>query len=300
MGYAPDWNKGSMKKAGATPVKHGVTSRELFHGAKAVQKFEDGGAVYADPKAAAAEPVELNIRGQKVGKYDGNDEIVKYRMNMTDDVGGKSLRYKDNPDMMAEKPMPEVRPYDSIDAIIDAKGTKESKKSDDGGAKFLASQANKATTAITAPKSKNVTPALSPDLTNTRGLGRTISQSPDIGKTSSRTVGTDVESSEIDNLADSMRSRMLDASPARKPSTLNVSKYRQEKASEPMHNEAEGNYEQLRQSAKKDTTTPSKTIDRNNRVRLSGESTPNPPKQSSSPSLLDTLREGMATTVRRR
>lgn len=158
MGYAPDWNKGSMKKAGATPVKHGVTSRELFHGAKTVQKFEDGGPVFASPTAAAAEPVELNIRGQKVGKYDGNDEIVKYRMNMTDDVGGKSLRYKDNPDMMAEKPMPATRPYDSIDAIIEAKGTKESKPVE-GGAKFLADQASKATAAINAPRASAPRPA---------------------------------------------------------------------------------------------------------------------------------------------
>jgi hypothetical protein len=98
MGYAPDWNKGSMKKSGATPVKHGVTSRELFHGAKTIQKFSDGGV--ADPFGdlkyqAPVDTGEVNIRGEKVGKYDGNDEIVKYRMKMTDDVGGKSLRLKD-------------------------------------------------------------------------------------------------------------------------------------------------------------------------------------------------------------
>ena len=106
MGYAPDWNKGSMKKSGATPAKHGVVSRELFHGAKKVQNFYDGGSVElpnpsgSDMKyAPVPDTNELNIKGDKVGYYTGNDEIAKYRMNMTDGVGGKSLRYKDNPDM---------------------------------------------------------------------------------------------------------------------------------------------------------------------------------------------------------
>lgn len=160
MGYAPDWNKGSMKKSGATPVKHGVVSRELFHGAKTVQKFEDGGPVYADPAAAASPPVEYNIRGQKVGQYEGNDDIVKYRMNMTDDVGGKSLRYKDNPDMQA---MSEKRPYDSIDAILDDKsayGKKEKEKDKDlvGDVIKAVKNANKPTAAsaskASAPKAE--------------------------------------------------------------------------------------------------------------------------------------------------
>lgn len=126
MGYAPDWNKGSMKKSGATPVKHGVVSRELFHNSNSVQRLADGGGVMGDMSGADMkyEPMpktdELNIRGEKVGRYEGTDPIVKYRMNMTDDVGGKSLRYQDNPDA---KPMPEKRPYDSIDAIIDDKSS---------------------------------------------------------------------------------------------------------------------------------------------------------------------------------
>lgn len=251
MGYAPDWNKGSMKKSGATPVKHGVTSRELFHGAKTVQKFADGGDVLATPDAPA---VELNIRGDKVGKYEGNDEIVKYRMNMTDGVGGKSLRYKDNPDMMAEKLMPQSRPYDSIDAIIEAKGTKESKKSDDGGAKFLASQANKATAAITAPKASAPKPA------------------------------TPKAKASVPEFSDDSRSPDQVAEPYR-----------------PLINEAEGSYEQLRQSNKEKANT-SPTIDRNNRVRLSGRSEPDVKEAPKPGSFRDTIRifkEGMAETRRK-
>ena len=125
-----------MAKGGSTSAvgpnhKFGVVSRELFHGAKTVQKFEDGGPVYADPDLAASAPDERNIRGEKVGKYDGNDEIVKYRMNMTDGVGGKSLRYQDNPDMMPGKSAPEDRMYDSIDSLIAAEGVKKAKKPDD-------------------------------------------------------------------------------------------------------------------------------------------------------------------------
>jgi hypothetical protein len=151
MGYAPDWNKGSMKKSGATPVKHGIVSRELFHGAKTVQKFEDGGPVYADPAAAAGPAVEYNIRGQKVGQYEGNDEIAKYRMNMTDGVGGKSLRYKDNPDA---KPMPEKRPYDSIDAILDDKSSygKKAKDKDLVGDVIKAVKEANKPKAVSAPK----------------------------------------------------------------------------------------------------------------------------------------------------
>ncbi len=66
MGHAPDWMRGSMAKGGSTSSvgpnqKFGVVSRELFHGAKTVQKFNDGGMpvegqinepVYADPLGA--------------------------------------------------------------------------------------------------------------------------------------------------------------------------------------------------------------------------------------------------------
>jgi hypothetical protein len=147
-----------MKKSGATPVKHGVVSRELFHGAKAVQKFADGGGVMgdmsrADMKYEAPKTDELNIKGQKVGAYEGNDEIVKYRMNMTDGVGGKSLLYKDNQDTAPERQLSEDRPYDSIDAIIDAKS---SKVSDDPKDKFIANKVSSSKTSSArapAPKS---------------------------------------------------------------------------------------------------------------------------------------------------
>jgi hypothetical protein len=144
MGYAPDWNKGSMKKSGATPVKQGVTSRELFHGAKQVQRFDDGGAVELK-YAPVPDTNELNIKGEKVGYYTGNDEIAKYRMNMTDDVGGKSLRYKDNPDMQPEKPMSDDRPYNSIEEIIADKATKPI----DPGRKFIADTVKKGATGST-------------------------------------------------------------------------------------------------------------------------------------------------------
>lgn len=251
MGYAPDWNKGSMKKSGATPVKHGVTSRELFHGAKAVRKYADGGEVeYANPAAAAAEPVELNIRGEKVGKYEGNDEIVKYRMNMTDDVGGKSLRYKDNPDAM---PMPEKRPYDSIDAILDDKSS-YGKKAED---KDLVGDVIKAVKSSNTPRASSITPARA-----------TAPKAKDTGPA----------------FSDDARSPDQVAEPYR-----------------PMHNEAEGNYEQLRQPTRRSSSATT-TVDKNNRVRLSGRSTPSTPAEAPKPgSLRDTLRvfrEGMAETRR--
>lgn len=98
MGHAPDWMRGSMKKTGTAQAKQGITSRELFHGA--VQKFSDGGGVLVDASSDMTykpkpDSGELNIKGQKVGVYTGDDPVVKYRMNMTDDVGGKSLRIQD-------------------------------------------------------------------------------------------------------------------------------------------------------------------------------------------------------------
>lgn len=99
MGHAPDWMRGSMKKTSTAQAKQGITSRELFHGAN-VQKFADGGGVLVDsnsdmPYKPKPDSGELNIKGDKVGVYTGDDPVVKYRMNMTDDVGGKSLRIQD-------------------------------------------------------------------------------------------------------------------------------------------------------------------------------------------------------------
>jgi len=153
MGYAPDWNKGSMKKSGATPVKHGVTSRELFHGAKqGVQKYADGGDVdaYNVKYAPTPDTSELNIRGEKVGFYEGNDPIAKYRMNMTE-ADGKRLRYQDNPDAA---PMSEKRPYDSIDAILDDKSSygKKAKDKDLVGDVIKAVKSAKKSTPVAAPK----------------------------------------------------------------------------------------------------------------------------------------------------
>ena len=260
MGYAPDWNKGSMKKSGATPVKHGVVSRELFHNSNSVQRLADGGGVMGDMSGADMkyEPMpktdELNIRGEKVGRYEGTDPIVKYRMNMTDDVGGKSLRYQDNPDA---KPMPEKRPYDSIDAIIDDKSSSGKKDKNLAGDVVKAvKEANKPKATAASPKSKNQVPALKPEDPNfwrggTNQFDMTFKNGTGIIR---RDVAAgDGRQSEADSLAEDMKNRMEDTSYARKPSTLNASKYRQEKAPEPMHNEAKGSYEQLRAPKKENT-----------------------------------------------
>ena len=82
MGYVPDWARAHQGKKPAasvakTETKFGIVSKPLFHGA--VQKFADGGEV------------ELNVNGDKVGEYSGNDEIVKYRMNQID-AEGNDLR----------------------------------------------------------------------------------------------------------------------------------------------------------------------------------------------------------------
>jgi hypothetical protein len=254
MGYAPDWNKGSMKKTGATPVKHGVTSRELFHGAKQVQHFYDGGAVEsANPSGSDMKytPVpdtgELNIKGEKVGYYTGNDEIVKYRMKMTDDVGGKSLRVQDQtvaPDF--EGGMEEAAPK-----------KENAEPKEDAGRKFLASQVKKAPTNISSPttsspKLKNETARLAPQDPRDEELespGARMSKAT--GTRDTRTVTAyNMNPSDSELMADRMKVRMDKTSAARKPSTLNVSKYRQEKAPAPMHNEADGSYEQLRQPKK--------------------------------------------------
>lgn len=77
MGFVPDWIRSSMCKTGtaskdsAKPAtKFGIVSRELFHNAP---KFADGG--------------EVNAKGETMGEYSGDDEIVKYRMNQIDDKG---------------------------------------------------------------------------------------------------------------------------------------------------------------------------------------------------------------------
>lgn len=254
MGYAPDWNKGSMKKAGATPVKHGVTSRELFHGAKAVQKFADGGGVMGDMSRAdmmyepAPKTDELNIRGQAVGKYEGNDEIVKYRMNMTDDVGGKSLRYKDNPDA---QPMPEKRPYDSVDAILKDKGS-SSKKAQD---KELVGDVVKAVKEANKPKATAVK-ASAPKAASPK--------SPGPG----------------DSFSDDSRSPNQVDEPYR-----------------PIHNEADGSYEQLRSPAKR-MIKPS-PYRRNSGATSEQAEDPPKTKSGSLSETLRALREGMATTVRK-
>lgn len=45
MGYKPDWQNGSMKKPAGHKCSPGIQSRELFHGAKPVMKYADGGEV---------------------------------------------------------------------------------------------------------------------------------------------------------------------------------------------------------------------------------------------------------------
>ena len=221
MGYAPDWNKGSMKKSGATPVKHGVVSRELFHNSNSVQRLADGGGVMGDMSGADMkyEPMpktdELNIRGEKVGRYEGTDPIVKYRMNMTDDVGGKSLRYQDNPDA---KPMPEKRPYDSIDAIIDDKSS--SGKKDKG----LVGDVVKAVKEANKPK-----PVATPKAKSSRSGG----------SFSDDARSPDQVAAPIPKFSDDSRS----PDQVTKPPTPYL----------PMHNEAKGNYEQLRAPKKENT-----------------------------------------------
>lgn len=155
MGHVPDWARGSMGKGGATPVKpsptkHGVVSRELFHNAKpAVKNFYDGGLVeLANPSGSdmtykpAPDSGELNIKGEKVGVYEGNDPIAKYRMNMTDGVGGKSLRLKDQePD---EDPLGQVPQASGDDALGSLIKTQQEKFADKDAKKFVADTVVKA------------------------------------------------------------------------------------------------------------------------------------------------------------
>jgi len=84
MGHVPDWARSNQGKGQAPATtkpatKFGIVSKPLFHhdnaAAKPLQRFADGGEV------------ELNIKGEKVGEYSGDDEIVKYRMNMIDEKG---------------------------------------------------------------------------------------------------------------------------------------------------------------------------------------------------------------------
>jgi len=85
MGYVPDWLRANHAKNSTTSsdsapsgIKYGIVSRELFHNAPK-QKFADGG--------------DVNIKGETMGEYSGDDEIVKYRMNQIDDKGN-DLRSK--------------------------------------------------------------------------------------------------------------------------------------------------------------------------------------------------------------
>jgi hypothetical protein len=45
MGYKPDWQNQSAKKPAGYKCAPGIQSRELFHGAKPVMKYADGGEV---------------------------------------------------------------------------------------------------------------------------------------------------------------------------------------------------------------------------------------------------------------
>lgn len=111
MGHVPDWARGSMKKTGPSQSKPGIVSRPIFHGETKVARLADGGTAfdYDNPGKVvgeyepARETGETNIKGEKVGSYSGNDEIVMRRMNMMDSEG-KDLRRKID--------------YDSIDSVI--------------------------------------------------------------------------------------------------------------------------------------------------------------------------------------
>ena len=106
-----------MKKTGPSQSKPGIVSRPIFHNESKVQRFADGGEVfdYDNPGKAVGkyEPApqsnDTNIRGEKLGTYSGNDEIVKRRMGMIDESGNSLLR-KDN-----------VK-YESIDDVLKEKG----------------------------------------------------------------------------------------------------------------------------------------------------------------------------------
>lgn len=77
MGYVPEWQRASHAKAGTTQKQTGVRCVELFHNAskpsQPTKRFADGG--------------EVNAKGETMGEYSGNDDIVKYRMNQIDDKG---------------------------------------------------------------------------------------------------------------------------------------------------------------------------------------------------------------------
>lgn len=167
--------KAAKAPAKPEPVKHGVVSRELFHNAKpAVQNFYDGGAVeLANPSGSDMKykPIpdsgELNINGEKVGVYAGNDPIAKYRMKMTDDVNGNSLRYKDQPagESGAQDPLgnvPEASGNDELGALMKKQQNTYANK---GANQFVAASAIKnsrisAPTATAAPAAKKAVQSL--------------------------------------------------------------------------------------------------------------------------------------------
>lgn len=68
MGYAPDWNRQSMAKTGGTKAKIGIVSKPLFHGAKEVKHFADGGEVQYNETDAGALGGEIKFRTDAEGR----------------------------------------------------------------------------------------------------------------------------------------------------------------------------------------------------------------------------------------
>lgn len=78
MGYVPEWSRANhaksaniTKDSSPTGTNYGIVSKPLFH--SEAKMFADGG--------------EVNAKGEKMGEYSGDDEIVKYRMNQIDEKG---------------------------------------------------------------------------------------------------------------------------------------------------------------------------------------------------------------------
>ena len=96
MGYVPEWSRANHAKSSNAPTdvakpgtKYGIVSKELFE--RPTSPSNNAGQTPFTRHYA--EGGEVNIKGDTVGEYSGDDSIVKYRMNQTD-ADGNDLRSK--------------------------------------------------------------------------------------------------------------------------------------------------------------------------------------------------------------
>lgn len=89
MGYVPEWQRANQNKTSTSKPQQGVRSVELFHNAP--DRNSNGKQSLFTRHYADGGDVELNVNGDQIGQYSGNDDIVKYRMNQID-AQGNDLR----------------------------------------------------------------------------------------------------------------------------------------------------------------------------------------------------------------